>query len=95
MLQPNVGVDFVSKEVHVDDESVTLQIWDTAGQERFRVMGNAFYRGADCVVLVYDTTKKSTFDSLEYWRDDFFAMGMPNDRDSFPVSISYYPPVSL
>ena len=89
MFQSNLGFDFVVKEVQVDDESVTIQIWDTAGQERYRGLGKAFYRGADCVVLVYDTTKKSTFDSLEYWRDDFFAIGMPNDRDSFPVSIYY------
>ena len=77
------------KEVQVDDESVALQIWDTAGQERFRGLGSAFYRGADCVVLVYDTTNKSTFDSLEYWRNQFFVIGMPNDRDSFPVSVNY------
>ena len=30
------------------------QIWDTAGQERFQSLGVAFYRGADCCVLVYD-----------------------------------------
>ena len=77
------------KEVQVDDEYVTLQIWDTAGQERFRGLGSAFYRDADCVVLVYDTTNKSTFDSLEYWRDNFFAIGIPNDRESFPVSVNY------
>lgn len=28
------------------------QIWDTAGQERFQSLGVAFYRGADCCVLV-------------------------------------------
>ncbi|CAD5184134.1 unnamed protein product [Musa acuminata subsp. malaccensis] len=31
-----------------------IQIWDTAGQERFQSLGVAFYRGADCCVLVYD-----------------------------------------
>ena len=31
---------------------MTLQIWDTAGQERFQSLGVAFYRGADCCVLV-------------------------------------------
>lgn len=35
-----------------------LQIWDTAGQEKFRSLGGAFYRGADCCVLVYDITNK-------------------------------------
>lgn len=31
---------------------LSLQIWDTAGQERFQSLGVAFYRGADCCVLV-------------------------------------------
>ena len=36
----------------------SIQIWDTAGQEKFRSLGGAFYRGADCCVLVYDITNK-------------------------------------
>ena len=27
-----VGADFLSKEISVDEEPITLQIWDTAGQ---------------------------------------------------------------
>ena len=51
-----VGADFLSKEVTVEDESVTLQIWDTAGQERYQGLGGAFYKGSDCCVLVFDLT---------------------------------------
>ncbi|KAF6303164.1 RAB7A isoform 2 [Pan troglodytes] len=47
-----IGADFLTKEVMVDDRLVTMQIWDTAGQERFQSLGVAFYRGADCCVLV-------------------------------------------
>ncbi|CAN9235316.1 unnamed protein product [Alternaria alternata] len=49
-----IGADFLTKEVLVDDRLVTMQLWDTAGQERFQSLGVAFYRGADCCVLVYD-----------------------------------------
>uniref|UniRef100_A0A8C6VBJ8 RAB7A, member RAS oncogene family n=1 Tax=Naja naja TaxID=35670 RepID=A0A8C6VBJ8_NAJNA len=52
-----IGADFLTKEVMVDDRLVTMQIWDTAGQERFQSLGVAFYRGADCCVLV--TTKRA------------------------------------
>ena len=52
--QATIGADFLTKEVQVDDRLVTMQIWDTAGQERFQSLGVAFYRGADCCVLVYD-----------------------------------------
>ena len=47
------------------------QIWDTAGQERFQSLGVAFYRGADCCVLVYDVNSSKSFDNLENWRDEF------------------------
>ena len=47
------------------------QIWDTAGQERFQSLGVAFYRGADCCVLVYDVNTQKTFENLDNWRDEF------------------------
>ena len=31
----------------------------------------AFYRGADCCVLVYDVNVQKTFENLENWRDEF------------------------
>ena len=50
---------------------VSQQIWDTAGQERFQSLGVAFYRGADCCVLVYDVNVMKSFDNLDNWRDEF------------------------
>ena len=41
------------------------------GQERFQSLGVAFYRGADCCVLVFDVTNPKSFDSLESWKDEF------------------------
>ncbi|KAJ8910435.1 hypothetical protein NQ315_012577 [Exocentrus adspersus] len=57
-----IGADFLTKEVTVDDRTVTMQIWDTAGQERFQSLGVAFYRGADCCVLV--TSRKNPIKEL-------------------------------
>jgi GTPase SAR1 family protein len=31
----------------------------------------AFYRGADCCVLVYDVNNTKTFEDLDNWRDEF------------------------
>jgi len=56
-----IGADFSTKEIVFDDKVITLQIWDTAGQERFQSLGNAFYRGADACVLVYDVTNEASF----------------------------------
>ncbi|XP_027363689.1 ras-related protein Rab7 isoform X1 [Abrus precatorius] len=66
-----IGADFVTKELQIEDRLVTLQIWDTAGQERFQSLGVAFYRGADCCVLVYDVNVMRSFDTLDNWHEEF------------------------
>ncbi|KAH0809671.1 hypothetical protein MTP99_004412 [Tenebrio molitor] len=79
-----IGADFLTKEVTVDDRTVTMQIWDTAGQERFQSLGVAFYRGADCCVLVFDVTAPNTFKSLDSWRDEFLIQASPREPENFP-----------
>jgi len=64
-----------------------MQIWDTAGQERFQSLGVAFYRGADCCILVYDVSKATTFRALDSWRDEFLIQASPRDPDHFPFVV--------
>ncbi|XP_031262986.1 ras-related protein Rab7-like [Pistacia vera] len=82
-----IGADFVTKELQIDDKLVTLQIWDTAGQERFQSLGAAFYRGADCCVLVYDVNVLKSFELLHNWREEFLKQADPADPESFPFVI--------
>lgn len=82
-----IGADFLTKEVMVDDRRVTMQLWDTAGQERFQSLGVAFYRGADCCVLVYDVNNAKSFDMLDSWRDEFLIQASPNFPESFPFVV--------
>lgn len=82
-----IGADFLTKEVLVDDRLVTMQLWDTAGQERFQSLGVAFYRGADCCVLVYDVNNSKSFDTLDSWRDEFLIQASPMDPESFPFVV--------
>lgn len=79
-----IGADFVTKELQMDDRLVTLQIWDTAGQERFQSLGVAFYRGADCCVLVYDVNSLKSFDTLDNWHDEFLKQANPSNPSTFP-----------
>jgi len=62
-----IGVDFRFRTINVNNKNVKLQIWDTAGQERFRTITSAYYRGADSIVLVYDTTNRESFDHIDSW----------------------------
>ena len=47
----------------------------------------AFYRGADCCVLVYDVTAPNTFKTLDSWRDEFLIQASPRDPDNFPFVV--------
>lgn len=62
-------------------------MWDTAGQERFQSLGVAFYRGADCCVLVYDVNSSKSFETLDSWRDEFLIQASPHDPENFPFVV--------
>jgi hypothetical protein len=47
----------------------------------------AFYRGADCCVLVYDVNNSKSFDALDSWRDEFLIQASPRDPDNFPFVV--------
>lgn len=73
-----VGVEFNSRTIKLGDKNVKLQLWDTAGQERFRSVTRSYYRGAAAAVLVYDITKRSTFENLDRWLADCRALASPH-----------------
>ncbi|XP_059669839.1 ras-related protein RABA4d-like [Cornus florida] len=65
-----IGVEFQTKTVALDHKTVKAQIWDTAGQERYRAVTSAYYRGAVGAMLVYDMTKRQSFDHMATWLDE-------------------------
>jgi len=82
-----IGADFLTKEVEVDRKIVTLQIWDTAGQERFQSLGNSFYRGADCCILVYDVGAAKSFESLDTWKSEFLVQANVGGPEHYPFVV--------
>ena len=86
-FKPTIGADFSNKEVITEDRVVTLQIWDTAGQERFQSLGSAFYRGADCCVLVYDISNINSFNNLANWKQIFLQKSEPRDGHTLPFLV--------
>jgi len=67
-----IGVEFGARLIEIGDSAlpVKLQIWDTAGQESFRSITRSYYRGACGALLVYDVTRRETFNNLIRWLDE-------------------------
>ena len=62
-----IGVDFRFRSLYHCERKVKLQIWDTAGQERYLTITNAYYKGAEGIILVFDLFKRQSFLNLDDW----------------------------
>jgi len=73
-----IGVEFGARLVTIDNRQIKLQIWDTAGQESFRSITRSYYRGAAGALLVYDITRRDTFQHLGRWLEEARQNGNQN-----------------
>ena len=66
--QSSIGIEKNEKRLKMNDgNELKVIIWDTAGQERFKAMSTNTIKGAQGIVLVFDNTKKTSFESLPTW----------------------------
>lgn len=79
-----IGVEFLNKDITLQDDKYTIQIWDTAGQERFKSLRTPFYRGSDCCILTFGLDDKQSFLNLTMWRKEFLYYADVSDPQSFP-----------
>ncbi|OVA14754.1 Small GTPase superfamily [Macleaya cordata] len=68
-----IGVEFQTRTLTINRKLIKAQIWDTAGQERYRAVTSAYYRGALGAMLVYDITKRQSFDNVARWVQELRA----------------------
>uniref|UniRef100_A0A2K5E191 Ras-related protein Rab-23 n=1 Tax=Aotus nancymaae TaxID=37293 RepID=A0A2K5E191_AOTNA len=68
-----IGVDFLERQIQVNDEDVRLMLRDTAGQEEFDAITKAYYRGAQACVLVFSTTDRESFEAVSSRREKVVA----------------------
>lgn len=60
-------MEFATKTVALEQARIKIQIWDTAGQERYRAITHAYYKGASGALLVFDVTRRSTYENVSKW----------------------------
>jgi len=73
-----MGVEFGIRFINIKNNRIKLHIWDTAGQETFRSITRSYYRGAAGALLVYDITRRETFNHLATWLEEVKEHGNSN-----------------
>jgi Ras-related protein Rab-2A len=68
--QLTIGVEFGSNNLVINNSIYRIQIWDTAGQENFRSITRSYYKNSACALIVYDITRRVSFESLSDWIED-------------------------
>ncbi|MFX1521754.1 MAG: Rab family GTPase [Promethearchaeota archaeon] len=67
-----IGVSYAVKKLVSGDSKITLSILDTGGQEMFDYIRPFYYKGASGAIIVYDVTRRKSFDHLERWFTDLY-----------------------
>ena len=66
-----VGTLSTKTFIYNGNKLLKLEIWDTAGQERYRSLTKMFYKEASVAIMVYDITRKQTYEEIKnYWADE-------------------------
>ena len=68
--QLTIGVEFGSNNILIDNSIFRIQIWDTAGQENFRSITRSYYKNSACALIVYDITRRISFENITNWIED-------------------------
>ena len=77
VYNPNIstsgGASFATKLMKFEEEkkNIKFEVWDTAGQEKFRSLAKVFYKNAAICILVYDITRRESFEELKnFWFEE-------------------------
>ncbi|MFX0054235.1 MAG: Rab family GTPase [Promethearchaeota archaeon] len=66
-MKMTIGVNFASKEVFLEEDSVRLMLWDLGGQPRFRDVVSGYFKGARVALAVYDANRYFSLERLIDW----------------------------
>ena len=83
------GLDYKIKKMQINNKNYQLLLFDTAGQERYKSIALNVVKDAHGILLMYDITDKTTFDSIPNWiqnikdlkGDDFPLILLGNKND--------------
>ncbi|KAI1105024.1 GTP-binding protein rab2 [Jackrogersella minutella] len=74
----NGGLPEPPRANNTPQKHMKLSLWDTAGQETYKSVTRSYFRGASGALLVFDITRKVTFDHVTDWLNDLRAIADPD-----------------
>ena len=81
-IMSTTGASYAGKTMSFDEfggKCIKFEIWDTAGQEKYRALAKVFYKNAAVCILVYDITRRASFEELKkYWITELKGNASPN-----------------
>ena len=73
-----IGVDYGVKSVRFGSTEVRINLFDLAGGPEFLDVRNEFYKDTQGGILVFDVTKRESFEALNSWVDESCTFGAKN-----------------
>lgn len=79
-LHATLGMDFCSKNVSLDNARFHLEFWDCSGDKNYLSLTRSYCNGCICALIVYDISKKKTFDNVNNWITQFRSYCTKNEK---------------
>ena len=86
-MESTLSMNFVIKEILIEGRKIQLNIWDTLGQEKYYSCNKLFIKNSNIVILVYDITRKNSFENLDFWYNSInnelgkdFSLGLAGNK---------------
>jgi hypothetical protein len=80
-LEPTGDADkkqYVSEKlIELEDYIVTLQVWSFDAASASRVTRKAFYQGTGAIIIVYSTSDRWSFESIDFWLKESTSAARP------------------
>jgi small GTP-binding protein len=67
-----IGLEYFTSDEKINGKHIKVKIWDTAGQEEYKSLTKNYFHNADGIIIVYDVSKKSTFDKVQEWVNSIY-----------------------
>ncbi len=72
--KPTLGISITTQKYNMqgfEDRQINFMIWDLAGQKFFQRVRKYYYTAANAAFIIYDITRRETFDErVKFWYDD-------------------------